>query len=575
MDKKAVIYARVSTDEQAERGYSLQTQIERCRVYAEDKFFEVVAELADDCSGTISVRERPQGKEIYTHVNNGGIDAVILYTHDRTARDEEVIEYLLFKLDLHTNGVELHYSDNGLDPYTMDGNLVGYIKAHAAAEERKKIIERSTRGKLAKAKSGKWMGSRPPFGYTKIGRGADAYLEINQEESAVVQNIYSLYLGLNGTKPMNILGIAVHLTAKGVPVSGRGRKSARGWTQETVRYILTNSAYIGKFRYADIIMPFPHLAIIDDEIFQAAQERRKKNAKRAKRNRKFDYLLVGGFLRCSCERSMVARTSHGSHKRYFYYACVNQRRRYLYGCKERHLRADIVDPLVWNWVFELLADETVLEMGIRRMAERSEVEISGLRQRIEVVINLHAEIEIQVHRLANAYAEAENETVAEALNAELKNAGNKLDALEDERARLLVEIDQGKLSPEEIAALKRLSAELREELQDASFETKRNVLDRLNFQAKLHHDDDGRKLKVSCSLVVEPVSLSIETSYSRPVMTFARSRSCWAIRTCARPWFIRTCSAMAGWRCSARWTILVLMICCQALLGILIAAPRP
>jgi hypothetical protein len=57
--------------------------------------------------------------------------------------------------------------------------------------------------------------------------------------------------------------IAVTLTAEGIPISGRGRKSARGWTQETVRYILTNSAYIGEFRYKDVVVNLPHLAIID------------------------------------------------------------------------------------------------------------------------------------------------------------------------------------------------------------------------------------------------------------------------------------------------------------------------
>ncbi len=164
----------------------MPSQLEACRKYAEQHGFVVVAELADDCSGTIPIMDRPRGKELYRLVDSSGVDAVILYTLDRTARDEKVIEYLLFKSHLYDKGVELHYSDTGLDPYTMEGNLVGYIKAHAATEERKKITERSKRGKLAKAQAGRWIGMLVPYGYSKIGSKRDARLEINDAQANIV-----------------------------------------------------------------------------------------------------------------------------------------------------------------------------------------------------------------------------------------------------------------------------------------------------------------------------------------------------------------------------------------------------
>jgi hypothetical protein len=161
----------------------------------------------------------------------------------------------------------------------------------------------------------------------------------------------------------------------------------------------------------------------------------------------------------------------------------------------------------------LLADETALDVGIQRMAERSELEITTLRQRLETVANLIGENEDTINRLAVAFAEAENDSVAGALKLELNNAGKKMDALQDERARLLAEIQQGILRPEEIAMLKEMAA-MREELEEASFETKRALLDKINFLAELYHAEDGRRLKVSCSLSAAPISLPIDISHT-------------------------------------------------------------
>lgn len=63
MTKKAAIYARVSTDDQADKGYSLTpSQLEGSRQYIERLGYSVVAEFREDHSGATPVAERPQGK---------------------------------------------------------------------------------------------------------------------------------------------------------------------------------------------------------------------------------------------------------------------------------------------------------------------------------------------------------------------------------------------------------------------------------------------------------------------------------------------------------------------------------
>ena len=92
MTKQATLYARVSTDQQSEKGYSIPSQLKACRDYAERQGWKIVGEYADDCSGTIPVAHRPEGARLYQDIEGRQVDAVVLYTMDRAARDEDVLE---------------------------------------------------------------------------------------------------------------------------------------------------------------------------------------------------------------------------------------------------------------------------------------------------------------------------------------------------------------------------------------------------------------------------------------------------------------------------------------------------
>jgi hypothetical protein len=72
-----------------------------------------------------------------------------------------------------------------------------------------------------------------PFGYRKVGERREAVLEIDEDEAKIVRRIYAMYLGRGGYRPKNMRGISTALMAEKVPVSGRGRKNACGWTDES------------------------------------------------------------------------------------------------------------------------------------------------------------------------------------------------------------------------------------------------------------------------------------------------------------------------------------------------------
>ena len=507
MSKRVILYARVSTDGQAKKGYSLPTQLAAMRAYAQSQGFEIAEELTDDCSGTIPFYERPAGKRIFELVSKDSICAVVLYTHDRTARDDQVIEYLLFKTYLYEQGLELHYADAGKDPNTMEANLVGYIKAHGAAEERRKIRERNMRGKQAKIEAGKWLGTggSMPYGYDRVGANRDAAMMVNPEESAIVRRIFDLYIGVGGREPLPMRTIARILTEEGVPT----QRGGRGWYSAIIRRMLRNQTYAGRLWQSGICTEAPELAIIDPETWVVAQERTEKNKIYSRRNAKHDYLL-SGHLRCTCESAMGGFNREG---RWVYYRCVNRLNYgYLISCREPYFNASKADALVWEWVSGLIKDKQALAHGIRRMKERERAELEPKRERLESVKQLTAKAESKIKRLAASLGETEDEYTAEAIKGELKTAQKQRQALLTEAKQLEAELSQETLTPEDEAEINRIADLLREKIDGATFAQKRFVLDRLGFRAHLRHDEAGRWLDCTCTVTIQSVSLSIEQS---------------------------------------------------------------
>jgi DNA invertase Pin-like site-specific DNA recombinase len=155
-------------------------------------------------SGTVPILDRPAGKRLYVMIEQYVIDVVVFYTNDRTARDDYSIEYLLLKDHCYSNNIELHYADSGRNDNTVTGNIVGYIKAQVAAEEKRKIVERTMRKKIAIAESGKWVGSGATrYGYKRIGKGKEGHLIIDERQARVVRKVYRWF-----TKGASIRAIA-------------------------------------------------------------------------------------------------------------------------------------------------------------------------------------------------------------------------------------------------------------------------------------------------------------------------------------------------------------------------------
>ena len=152
--KRAILYARVSTDEQARSGFSLAQQIEALRDYAASEGYEVLEEVSDPGQSGASL-ERPGMDRVRDLVAAGGVSVVLAQDRDRFAR-EPAYHYLLRK-EFEEHGCKIRApNDRGDD--CPEGELTDRILDQLAKFERAKITERTRRGKLQKARSGKVVG---------------------------------------------------------------------------------------------------------------------------------------------------------------------------------------------------------------------------------------------------------------------------------------------------------------------------------------------------------------------------------------------------------------------------------
>ena len=227
------IYCRVSSAGQEDNS-SLQTQEERCRIYASERGW-IVTEVFREVHTGSELFERPQLNRLREVVRSHNCDVVLAYALDRLSRSQAHLGFLLSEFD-HL-GARLALVTEDLED-TPEGRLLQSVRGFVAEVERLKIRERSQRGVLARVKSGKPIpGQKAPYGYSWRDAKRSGYV-LNPDEQHVVRKIYDAIL--NGK---TLRATAHMLTQEGVPTpTGRTNR----WEVTTLHTILKNPVYAGK-----------------------------------------------------------------------------------------------------------------------------------------------------------------------------------------------------------------------------------------------------------------------------------------------------------------------------------------
>jgi len=519
MTRRAVIYARVSTEDQAKHGYSLPSQLEGCRKYAEERGWIIVEEVADEgVSG--ATLDRPGLDCIRDMAEAGEIDTLVVYEMDRLSR--KVAHQLILEEEFAKAGVQVHYVLGDYED-TDEGRLMKTIRAAIGEYERGKIRERANRGKRQKARSGKVLVfARPPYGY----RQEDGMLVPYEPEARVVRLIFNWYV----KEHLPIRTIVRKLNDLGAPTAGDRRDSGgivkrQGygrWGRSTVSKILNNETYAGghyqKWRregkkkrrrpreeWIDVQVP----PIIDRAMWEAAQERRRLNKEQARRNRKHRYLLCGKGICGLCGARMYSYPSHGR----LFYRCSRKRGEVLgERCNAPSFSAKHVDNAVWNYVRSLLLDPVSLIEGLKAQQVEREKANTPLRDRLAIVDDLLTDHRAKLARLLDLYLAGD--FPQEMLTDRKTKLETTIQSLEREKADLQARLEAATITDEQIRAVDEFAQCIQAGLQEAgqSFEAKRRILDLLDVRATLTVEDGEKVIYVRCLIDSKRLSIVPITS---------------------------------------------------------------
>jgi DNA invertase Pin-like site-specific DNA recombinase len=321
-NKKAVLYARVSTEEQATRDNSIPAQIKAIKQFANSNGIEIIKEYIDE-GKSARTADRPQFQHMISDAKKKDklFSVILIHKTDRFSRNrsDSVIYKSLLKKEC---GVEVISITEIFDDSPTGKLLEGMMEVIAEFHSLN-LAQEVMKGMKQKAGAGKYLG-RTPFGYTLD--NSNKLLTINPKEAEIVEGIFRLYSSGDSfasiKSHLNTLGI---LTREGNP-----------WDSSAIKRLVTNPVYIGDYTWNKrkrsdnsikdtsewITLKNAHTAIIPEELFNDAQKVLKSKSFLKGPSVKSPYLL-SSMIKCGhCGKNMIGeRKKHVSGKVYIRYVC--------------------------------------------------------------------------------------------------------------------------------------------------------------------------------------------------------------------------------------------------------------
>jgi len=519
-DLQAALYARVSSDHQAEAG-TIASQVEALeeRLRADGLRPDPELYFLDD-GYTGATLVRPALERLRDVAAAGGVDRIYVHCPDRLAR-HYAYQFLLVE-EFQQCGVEVVFLNHAFDD-SPEHNMLLQVQGVIAEYERAKILERCRRGRLHAARQGSVsVLGKSPYGYQYITRdqgGGEARYEIVLEEGRIVREIFA-WVGQEG---VSLRGVCTRLNARGIPTRcGKAR-----WHPATVCGMLKNPAYRGLAafgktraekrrpplrpargspeypRYAKVSRPtppeqwisIPVPALVSEELFAAVQERLAENRRRNRRRRTGARYLLQGLVVCKqCGYAYTGKrvgVSASTGRGYSYYRCLGTEADRFAGqrvCSNRQVRAREADEAVWQDVCELLSQPQRLEEEYQRRLEGDNGEkVAGDVKQLKQTIR---KVKRGIGRLIDAYEGGWIEKAE--FEPRIATARRRLDGLRAELETSRDEASQRASLRLAIGQLQQFRDQVSTGLQEAAWPTRRKLIETLIKQVEI--DSNGLQI---------------------------------------------------------------------------------
>ncbi|MBV8705461.1 MAG: recombinase family protein, partial [Acetobacteraceae bacterium] len=495
---EVAVYARVSSDQQAER-HTIDSQLSDLKARALGDGHRVRDDMLfvdNGHSGASLVR--PALERLRDVASLSALDIVYVHAPDRLARS--YAHQALLLEEFARAGVRVVFLNRPIGDSPED-NLLLQLQGMFAEYERAKVLERSRRGKRHRARAGAVSAlSRAPYGYRYVTReagGGAARYDVDEDAASVVRQVFAWV----GHERLTLAGVCRRLYAANVPSpSGKAH-----WSRAMVHALLLNPAYAGQAVYGrrrcvpwqaplhpprghdglprkpfrqvpapveqHIGVPVP--AIVDEALFAGAAERLEENRRRNRERLAGVRYLLGGLL--VCQKCGYGFTGHHHRGHWRYYRCCGTDRSRYGGerrCRARLVAVEPLDTAVWAEVCRLLENPArVLEEYQRRL---DAVQVSPRRIELDTLGRQLARARRAIDRLIDSYAEGlieKSEFEPRIVALRRRAAG-----LEAEASGLRVAEEQARSLQLVIGKLDLFAEMVRDRLDAADWSTQRDIV---------------------------------------------------------------------------------------------------
>jgi site-specific DNA recombinase len=387
----SALVARVSDPKAAKQGYSLDAQVPMLKQIAEREGYGTEDRyiLFDD-GYQGDDWNRPAINKGLALAAAGEVQAVTFLNTDRFARD--VIGGRKMVAKILATGAAVIFGDLGKVRDDANFMLMLNLKLSLAEYEKAMIRTRSRWGSLQKIEDGEVICPHASYGYERW----EDNLRILESEANIVRQIFRLYDEGEAGEPFSMRAIVRRLKADGVPPPGATRKGIKGnWNPTSINEMLKDRSYIGEWHYGKTkamepkirrstkevhrpkssrrhlppsewkMVPVP--AILDRPLFERIQTKMEANI-HTLGGRPSDRYELKGLLFCAlCGRPYVGSSTKGVR-----YACSNRSRETgACLCPALSVRADLIEPVIYGTVEEILTQRPLLEAAIAKLQKAS------------------------------------------------------------------------------------------------------------------------------------------------------------------------------------------------------------
>lgn len=408
--KRAVLYLRVSTQEQAIDGYSLFAQERNGREVANRMGYDVVHVYADEGESGKSTKKRKAYQQMMKDAEAEKFDMVIVWKLTRLARN--MMDVLSTVETLLKHNIEFHSISEQFDVLTSTGKLMLQLLGSFGEFERNQIAENVQMTMKSLVRDQKRYAGGRRLGYVS-GKDINGkkQLLIEPKEAEIVRLIFSHYLLGEGYR-----AIANRLNR-------RGLKTVKGNTFSTsaIKDIIHNKVYGGYIEYArytnwetkrrkgkneqPILVKGTHEPILSEDLYHAVQKRLEEDKHHPKWTNRGENLLTG-LLRCpECHAPMAASNvtntlKGGIKKRTRYYSCSIFRNKGAGVCHANSIRADVAEAYVAQRLKEIVQVPEILAQLVESLNQEMVQQVKPLEQELAVIGSQYEELD---RKLTNLY----------------------------------------------------------------------------------------------------------------------------------------------------------------------------